>query len=304
MKLHDIFNSRPAVGLGLTFSRLVQPRVGYPLARFFSDIVAGNRRSLFVKAVRANHWVIHNERVTKRELDRLTRETFRSAGRSLYEFWHYFRDPRSVVDMVEFEPSFVECLKRTRNAKEGTLIVAPHISNFDLVGRALVLNGMDLHILSYPQPPGGYKWQNLLRQLPGLTITPMSIQALRQASQTLRAGRTVLTGVDRPLPDGPDAKYRPCFFGRRAAMPVFHIRLALKHNLPITVLGGCRTASGRYRVWASDPIPMRRDDDLVKETVQNAETILGVISEFIRRSPEQWAMFYPVWPEVLESGIP
>jgi KDO2-lipid IV(A) lauroyltransferase len=91
-------------------------------------------------------------------------------------------------------------------------------------------------------------------------------------------------------------------FDRLANMPVFHIRLAIKQNIPITVLGGCRKSDGRYRVWASAPIPMQRSADLVQETVQNAETVLNVISENIRRAPEQWAMYYPVWPEVLEHA--
>jgi phosphatidylinositol dimannoside acyltransferase len=110
----------------------------------------------------------------------------------------------------------------------------------------------------------------------------------------------VLTGIDRPLPNG-DSKYRAHFFGRLASLPVFHIRLALKHKLPIVVLGACRQPDGRYCVWASEPIAMQPDADLVQETVSNAERILAVISGYIRRAPDQWAMYYPVWPEALDQ---
>ncbi|MCY0726124.1 hypothetical protein OVW19_30760, partial [Klebsiella pneumoniae] len=81
---------------------------------------------------------------------------------------------------------------RALDEKDGTLMVGPHITNFDMVGRALALRGMNMQILSYPQPPGGYSFQNQLRELPGVRVTPMSIQALRKASETLRAGHTVL----------------------------------------------------------------------------------------------------------------
>jgi len=111
-----------------------------------------------------------------------------------------------------------------------------------------------------------------------------------------------VTGVDRPLSTSEDAKYRPRFFGRAAALPVFHIRLALKHNLPIIVVGGARKANGCYSVWASDPIPMQRHSDMVQETVQNAEAVLAVIADYIRQAPEQWAMYYPVWPETLDQA--
>lgn len=301
VRLQDFLNSRGAIALGLAFSSMIPPRIGLPFARWLGNRVASLRGNAFVRAVRANQWTIHKCALTAKDLDHLTSDTFRSTGQSLYEFWHYFNSPKKIMEMVEFEPSFIRCFEQAQRRERGTLLVVPHMSNFDLIGRAVVLRGLNLHILSYPQPPGGYRWQNNLRQLPGLKVTPMSIQAIRQASETLRSGQTVLTGVDRPLPAGEDAKYRVRFFGKPATMPVFHIRLAIKHDLPITVLGGCRMPDGCYRLWASEPIPMRRSSDLVEETVQNAEMILTIIADFIRRAPQQWAMFYPVWPEMLDQ---
>ncbi len=302
MKLTELLNSRFGLGLGLGLSRLLSPRVGYPLAQWIADRISDRHRAMMVRSVRANQWVVHDKRITIQQLNALVQETFRSSARSLYEFWHLFTDPQSVLDRVDFEPSFLECMRRAQKQESGTLLVAPHMTNFDLIGRAVALRGLDLHILSYPQPPGGYRWQNKLRRLPGIFVTPMSIEALRQASETLRAHRTVLTGVDRPLPTGEDAKYRPRFFGRPASLPVFHVRLALKHNLPIIVLGGTRKPDGCYTVWASEPIPMKRSVDLIQEIVENAETVLNVIAGNIRTAPDQWAMFYPVWPEILDTA--
>lgn len=302
LKLTEILNSRLGIALGLGLSRLIKPRVGYPLARWIADLISTRRRAMMVRAVRANQWVIHDMRINREQLNILVRDTFRSSAYSLYEFWHLFTNPKAVIDQVEFQPSFLECIQRAQKHESGTIIVVPHISNFDLIGRAAVLRGLELHILSYPQPPGGYRWQNRLRELPGLLVTPMSVEALRRASDTLSENRVVLTGVDRPLSNIDKGKYRPHFFGRPATLPVFHIRLALKHNLPIIVLGGARKPDGRYTVWASDPIPMQRHPDLIQETVQNSEAVLSVIAENIRKAPDQWAMFYPVWPETLDTA--
>lgn len=301
MNMNDALNSRTGIALGLGLSRTIQPDIGYRMAHWVADVLSSQKRSIMVRSVRANQWIIHNRQVSSKDLDHLVRDTFRSAARSLYEFWHNFRDSRAVLNMVEFDPSFYRMMIQANTGQSGTLLVVPHISNFDLIGRAVVLRGLPLHILSYPQPPGGYLWQNHLREMPGLMVTPLSMQSLRLASDTLRANRTVITGVDRPLPEGEHAKYRSRFFGRLASMPVFHIRLALKHNIPITVLGGMRLSSGRYRLWASEPIPMKRNADLVQETVENAEAVLAVLAENIRHVPEQWAMFYPVWPEALDQ---
>lgn len=302
MALIDVLNSEMGVGLGLGISSLVSPAVGYPLSRFIADVITSLRGSPMVKAVRANQRVIHNGQISTAQLNHLVRETFRSSARSLYEFWHLFRNPQAVLEMVEFDTSFIQMFNRAQRGTQGTILVSAHQSNFDLVGRAITLRGLEMQILSYPKPPGGYRWQNKIREIPGYQVTPMSVEALRQASETLRANKVVLTGIDRPLPAGTlpagGAKYRPRFFGRAANMPVYYIRLALKHDLPVTVLGATRQADGRYHVWASDPIPVRHSGNLVDETVQNAEAILSVLAEFIMRAPDQWAMFYPVWPEM------
>jgi len=295
----DFINSRVGMAVGLALSRM-PPKIGYRFARWLGTRIGTFKSLPMVTGVRANQWVINDMAPTSRELDALAVATFQSVVRSLYEFWHFNQDDDAIKGMVDFDQSFVSCYEHARQAKTGLILVVPHLSNFDLVGRAAVLNGFPLHILSYPQPSGGYRWQNRLRELPGLTVTPFSVNALHQASQTLMDGGAVVTGIDRPLADV-DTKYRSRFFGRPANLPVYHIRLALKHELPVIVTGGIRKPNGRYLVWASDPIPMIPHPDLVQETVQNAEAVLAVLAGFIKRAKEQWAMFYPVWPEVLED---
>lgn len=299
IRLQNFLNSRVSIALGVTLSK-VPSAAGYRIGNWLADFIAARKQNNMVRSCRANQWVVHNELPSASELDQLVRQTYRSTARSLYEFWHFYRNARDVLDMVEFDQSFMKIVDQGRSEKRGTLMVVPHLSNFDLIGRAAVFNGINLHILSYPRPPGGYRWQNALRQLPGLTVTPMSIEALRQASDTLRSGGIVVTGVDRPLTND-ESKYQVRFFGRLASLPVFHIRLALKHDLPIVVVGGCRKENGHYQVWASEPIPMERSTDLVQETVHNAESVLDQLACFIRKAPDQWAMFYPVWPEALDQ---
>jgi lauroyl/myristoyl acyltransferase len=46
---------------------------------------------------------------------------------------------------------------------------------------------------------------------------------------------------------------------------------------------------------------MKHYNDQVDEIVQNAETILAVVASYIRQAPDQWAMFYSVWPETLDQ---
>jgi hypothetical protein len=57
---------------------------------------------------------------------------------------------------------------------------------------------------------------------------------------------------------------------------------------------------GKYHVFASESIKMDPHPDPEVERLQNAERVLDVAEEFIRRSPEQWSVPLPVWPQVMD----
>jgi lauroyl/myristoyl acyltransferase len=86
-------------------------------------------------------------------------------------------------------------------------------------------------------------------------------------------------------------------------MPVAYIRLAIKAGIPVTVAAITRLPSGNYLIDSSDPIPMKPYPDLKTEMEKNAEAVLDMAERFILRAPQQWLMFYPVWPNA-ESEMP
>jgi KDO2-lipid IV(A) lauroyltransferase len=297
MKLENLINSPVAMALALTFARLLPPKPGRRLAYWIGDLRGSMKNDDQVRAVRANQWVVGGEHLNAHQLDELTRRVYRSTAHSLYDFYRNVNDSDAVLGMTDFDPSFEDYIqKNLRGQSRGFMFVCAHIANFDFIGRAIGLRGMRLQILSYPHPSAGYRWQNQLRKIKNLVITPMSVEALRSATRFLQEGGSVVTGIDRPISD---LKYCPSFFGRPAALPVGHVRLALKVGVPVVVVSGCRTPDGRYRVQASEPIEMRPHDNLQTEIIENAERILAVVEKSIRAVPDQWAMYYPVWPETV-----
>ena len=109
-----------------------------------------------------------------------------------------------------------------------------------------------------------------------------------------------MTGIDRPIAD---TRYRPRFFGRPASLPVVHVQLALKTNVPVYVVAAIMRPDHTYEIHTSEPIEMQRYKDRETELIENAETILKIAEDYIRMAPVQWSMFYPVWPEV-ENEVP
>jgi len=296
MSIQDITNSRLGVALGIAIGQAIPPRQGYSIANRVGDWMAASKKRKMVRAVRANQWVASGEKLTSPELDAITRQTFRNTGRCLYDLYHTMNSPEQITAKVALSPRFQAFKKRITDRPQRCVFVCPHMSNFDLAGRALGLKGLKFIVLSIPNPIAGYRWLNDMRERTGLEILPMSVSALRVAVERLHAGGIVLTGVDRPLND---SNYRPKFFGRPAYLPVAHVRLALKTRSPVYVVSCITDAEGIYTLDLSDPVEMKSYPDREDEIICNAEPILQRVEEFIRLAPAQWSMFYPVWPEAM-----
>jgi KDO2-lipid IV(A) lauroyltransferase len=298
MKLQSLINSQLGVGLGYLIGKIIPPGLGYRLADWAARWLAHRPHLAIVRTVRANQWVVEQGQMSLPALTERTRAIFRHTGRCLYDTYHSMDRADRIRGMVRLSPEMEALYRDNQAAGRGVLCVAPHLSNFDLAGRALKLYGLDFLVLSYPNPSGGYRWQNELRRRVGVNIVPLSQTSLRQAVEHLRGGGFVLTGVDRPISG---SNYRPRFFGRPSSVPVSHVRLALKTRVPVVVVACVVRPDGCYWIEASDPIEMRPEPDLSAEILNNAERILQTVEQMIRQAPSQWAMFYPVWPEALDE---
>lgn len=300
MGIQAILNSRTATNFVLRLAQSLPPRPGYVVARLIGTYLGRRTYLTPVKAVRANHWVISGGKAKAAELNRLALETYRTAAHCIYDFYHYMNDTKALSELVAYSPEFDDVFERSLTRKEGTLLALCHMANFDLVGRAAALRGMPLFAITAPEEAGGYKISNQLRREFNIEAYPASLEAVHMAVDRLRHGGTVVLGADRPFAD---SHHRPRFFGRPAALPVAHIRLALKFDLPVYALGGCLNPDGHYQLWASKPIEMQHTGDKEQDVVFNAERVLARIEENIRRASTQWNMTYAVWPEVL-SEVP
>ena len=298
MSLQTIINSRFGIGLILTVGKLIPPPVGYKLADWVAHLLSARKTSPMVQSVRANQWVVSGAKLSVQELDEQVYKTIRCVARILYDFYHTINDYDAILKRVTLSPKLVGLLENRLGGSEGTLMVAPHLSNFDLAGRAMALNGYKIQALSYPQPRGGYQWQNQLRRDIGIDITPMSTESMRQAKSRLQEGGGVITGLERPLPS---TNYYPKFFGHPAPVPVSYVRMALQTKSAVIVVACVGTPQENYLLECSDLIYMKPHENAVKEIEHNAEKVLAAAEPFIRAHPEQWAMFYPVWPQILKD---
>jgi lauroyl/myristoyl acyltransferase len=298
MDLQSIINSYLGVGAALALGQIIPEKAAYRFVNFVAHRIVSKPDRAMVKAVRANQWVVSGEKLSPDELDRRTLAVFGSIGCSLFDFYHNLRNLKRIRQLVIFSPRFQAVFQERLEGKQGAIFITPHTSAFDLAGAALALNGLRFQTLSFPNVNDGYAWQNRIRRHLGLEVTPLNMSSLQLARERLQKGGTVLTGLDRPHPG---SNYKPRFFGRPAALPVFHVRLGLRTNCPIYVVGVLTQPDGKYIIDCSEPIWMKPHRNPNVEIISNAEKVLQAGEVFIRKAPEQWAMTYPVWPEVMNA---
>jgi KDO2-lipid IV(A) lauroyltransferase len=298
LDLQSLTTSQTGVALMLGIGRFIPPQIGYRVTDIIARWLASRRHNPMTIAVRANQWVVAADEVTPQQLDEMVLKTFRHHTRSLYMYYRHLFNPATSGDLIEFSPDLVELIQKTRDSQFPMIIVAIHMSNFDLVGYSAFKLGVKALALSLDNPKSGHRRQNEIRKGYGFDVVPASVSTIRLAEKRLREGGTVLTGIDRPLPQ---SKYYPKFFGRPATLPVMHIILSMRTNVPVFVVAPIMGPDGKFRVLASKPVSMEQHENRRTAITRNAEKVLSVAEGFIRQAPFQWVMFYPVWPGVIEQ---
>jgi lauroyl/myristoyl acyltransferase len=294
MDLLSVINSRFGISIGLAIGRLIPNRIGYLLARKIAGSISSREDSAMVRSARLNQWVVSGERLSSDELNQVAEETIANTARFQYDLYHNLYNPPGLLDMMRFTPEAEAVIDRCKEPNEGQLVVGLHMSSLDIAYLSLGLLGVRVYAISVSNPGGGYQMLNDLRKQYGFDLIPASKNAIRQALNLLSEGKTVITGIDRPIPV---MKFRPKFFNRPAALPVHHILLAVKSKKPIYITANI-FQDGKYLLDTCGPIYMKEFSDRRTETLWNAEAILERAEDFIRKAPQQWSMYYPVWPDI------
>jgi len=294
--LLEFINSRYAANAGLSLARIIPYKLGRSLSLFLADRMVYRSEQPVVQAVRVNQWVAHGMSLTKEQLDEIVTNTFRNRALAMFDLFRNMRNEQALKEMIHFGPDFDAMIERNQLRKEGTIVLLTHTGAHELVAIAAALHGMEGFALSYPLQPGGYQWHDELRERFGINAVPTTMSSLKSAVQYLKDGGTVFTGLERPLPE---SGYKPLFFNRPTSLPVHYVSLALRANVSVVVAAVRRKPDGSYFIVRTGFLEMVRRENRKNELVYNAEYLLSHAEQFIRDAPAQWAMFFPLWPELL-----
>lgn len=298
MSLQGVFTHPAILQLAASVSRHIPAKSTYHLARWAASALCRLRPEVY-RVVRANLGQVLGPAAGAEEVQYKTCQVFYHFVLGYLDFFRSLElAQEQMLRLLEVPEALLTLLDSERVKEKGLVLVMPHTGNFDLAGRALASLTPNLQVIALPDPhPGGHSMNELRRQM-GIEVTPLGPAALRRALKTLRSGGVVGTGVDRPVSqlDEPIP-----FFGRPAHMPSGHVRLALKTDA-LVVVAGCayHTQDKRYVVDMEPPLEMIHTGT-EEEVWINMRRVLDAMEKLVRRWSDQWMMFVPVWPELMEA---
>ncbi len=291
----NIINSPFGLKLAYFISRYTPTWLGRRVAIFAAQYISTRKDWRLVKAVRCNQWIVNGEPRDPSSVDKLVMDNFCNIADSIFDLYHNLDNPKAFQRMIKPNPITTQLVSRPEFSDRGLILAGLHMTNFDLAFQMGGLAGIKAFALTLPELNAGYQRQRDMREQQGLRVVQASVGSLKYTVDYLRSGGLVITGLDRPDVSYP---YRPQFFGRPAALPIHHVFLALKAKVPVIVGATYQQPDGSYRLQYSEPIEMQPHADRQTEIMINTERILNVAEEFIRQAPSQWAMTFPVWPDL------
>ncbi|MBN1936542.1 MAG: hypothetical protein JW934_17905 [Anaerolineae bacterium] len=287
--------------LGFYMGKYLPPRGGKYVAALASRLMVTFKPDVYW-TVRANLRHVLGPETSEKELHQVAYRLISNANRGYYELFHNVGRGRIDVEQfyppVRMTPETKMYLDQGLASGRGLFVLGAHMSNFDLawIGLSQYVP-VPMQALSLAEPPAGFEFFNSLREKGNVIMTPISPRSLRDAMARLRDGGLVITGVDRPVTAGNEPVE---FFGATAYLPTGYIRIPLRTDcLVITMAAYYEDGEdgGVYNVDANPPMAMERTGDAEADVAHNLRRVLAEIEALIRRRPDQWMMFVPVWPE-------
>lgn len=198
-------------------------------------------------------------------------------------------------------------LNAARAPGKGVIVVTGHLGHWELGGLMLALLGLPLTVVTLEEPSSELtRWRETCRRRLGIktiTVGQGHPFAFVEMMQTLRRNELIAMLVDRPY-EGSGACVE--LFGRKTEFSTAPALLAQHTGASVLPAFVIHDGKGGYRTMAEPPIPMECEGDLREILPANTQRIATVFESIIRRHPDQWFNYVPIWKnkEATESADP
>lgn len=232
--------------------------------------------------------------VSEAEGHQWTRQVFANYARYWREGARLPALPGAVIDdRMTVERGF-QHLEQAMATRRGAIVALPHLGGWEWGGAWLARQGYPMTAVAEVLKPAAlYEWFVAQRAAMGIRILPLGPGASGELVRILGQGGLVGLVADRDLTGGGVPVE---FFGERTTLPGGPATLALRTGaalLPTAVYLG----PGPMHIAVIDsPVEAERTGRLRTDVIRVTQALAGAFEGLIRRAPDQWYSFQPMWP--------
>jgi Kdo2-lipid IVA lauroyltransferase/acyltransferase len=282
--------------IATSLAPMLPEKVGYWLFAIFGQVAY-----VFGQGARTNYLNnlkhVVGPNVPESERKRIARQAFRNSFKNYFDL---FRGHRLSEQQIRSQISQVIGFEHLESAlAQGKGIVAgtAHFGNFNLFLHlaAVYLKGY-CHVIvpnERLRPERLFELVKRQRAAQGIEIVPVDT-AVRQMIRALHAGSMVGLALDFDITNTGTVVD---FFGSPARLPDGGVALSLKYGAPLVIGFTRRLADNRCTVVIEPPVQLEKTNDLATDVQIGMQKLARRLEEWIRRYPDQWMMFQPIWEE-------
>jgi len=175
----------------------------------------------------------------------------------------------------------------------GVIMALPHVGSWEYGAAFLATKGIQMtSVAERIEPPALFDYFVEQRAAMGLNIVPLDRHAGGLLLSALRAGELVGLLCDRDI-EGTGIEVD--FFGERTTMPAGPATLALRSGATLCTGAVFSGPGPNHRGIIEAPIDTTRTSSLREDVARLTQEIATRLEALIRRAPEQWHVFQPLW---------
>jgi len=225
-------------------------------------------------------------------VDRLARRMYRNYAQYIVELMRLPTRPRGEI-VRELDMTAADNVEAARDLGRGVIMVGAHVGFIEGGAAAIADRGWVVAAIA-DDSEFIELFEHLSRQRAAWGIRLLPWHNLREMYATLRRGELIGLLVDWGYkPDGIPVR----IFGDWTTLPAGPATLAARTGAVIVPISVTREVDGefRYRGRTSPYIEVSSVEPA--ELARATQLVADAIEEAIRRHPDQWWVFKPMWPE-------
>lgn len=225
-------------------------------------------------------------------IDRCARRSFQNYFKNVVDFLRLpSANPEEVERAVQFTgwDELDEAFKQGR----GVIVVGLHFGNWDMAGAYIAHRRYPLNVVIEAVPNSMVNHiAQMMRRRWGVKTIPMN--RVSQLVRVLKRNEMLALLIDQPNSTSP---LNVELFDGVAKIPRGAATLALRTGAKIVAGAVVRLANNRYLGLIDSQVNFEPSGDFMRDSAELTRSILASLESMVRKYPDQWYVFRPLWVE-------